>query len=1114
MYRPVPQFPHNTYKKVMSQRYSNHTRRHQAWETQQNFVNRNSNHLGEIFYHDQGNLRQSNFQTPYTPVKHEKLPEDYKNLNKDHVQIESTDSQKDKLQPITFESEEKDNSVNFNEKTNNYEEQVELKNTSLKEQIDQEICSTLCPKNFLHGYEDSNPVQLKIIINNTVQCVDNGKDIIIDMGKIVRSANDISLKNNSSQLDCKNHSLQNPNLEKFKKKQHCEIKKDNNHTSKCAKSPVKLNCNLSKSVLQENSKKETIKHKISHIEEQIFKRKNVKSNSNSAVTFLVSSNTKEEGSDDDFVFKKRRKRIRKLDSSEEDESNNIQSKSETLQYRNHVETRKMNRRIKWRELFGDSSGEEDVCIAEKKKKKHEECSKQETIHTYKNHHNDITKSVTESTHLPLTISKSLPKKKHSSKILIHQPSVNSVIFEEAATTPLEIHQIERKSLKPITVPINCTETALLCPGPQIQNDTIIVKQTKYYQTTQTDPTLIDLTKDSPTKIIESDEINTERKENVRIIPKTLAIDFLNKQTKIPTILKHVDTPISELENILVTTRETNEDTSITLYKSEENNTERNADVQAVSATITMASLIKNCNLLQHQVTDITKQPNLVTFPHKIVSSSHQQETSVRNYFIVPDALPPILQKTIPQPMLNDSGTGILNDYDRIRIVEVLFRHVYFLGHLCFAQKSYMDQLCNRNFCRGYFKVELHLFEQEKQRRLEMQSIQLGHDLAKLNIRVYHNLDQAVLVIIDNLINIMQDKDMPRKVTRQMVYMLLWELLKMPQQIFSKVTLFKILFRHCRAVAQKIIGRSYDPFTPEMRNTLEKQVHAYLQICRNQQRCNMQLVNINVSNAIQSSSTMPKVTETSHSNGKNVPTLFDYPSTQLQGLNQNTRFVQNTVVNNLGFVPVHLSNQNRLVLKTPKNSPQETLVQSKQESPSTPKSSSNDSSNDISYNLQVPSRPSPLIDKNVPKETSEPDPETPTDTETNIKLENKELDIKDNLIVNDVNYGHYQNIEDPRSSVAAVKEEIETIDLTWIDDINEEELKRDLDVCMSIKQEENKSDEQSENNKNEECTYTAVRVRNICICGEIAKYKCICEEGNYCGRECQLQDWESHKKFCL
>ncbi|XP_060525469.1 uncharacterized protein LOC132701511 isoform X2 [Cylas formicarius] len=100
------------------------------------------------------------------------------------------------------------------------------------------------------------------------------------------------------------------------------------------------------------------------------------------------------------------------------------------------------------------------------------------------------------------------------------------------------------------------------------------------------------------------------------------------------------------------------------------------------------------------------------------------------------------------------------------------------------------------------------------------------------------------------------------------------------------------------------------------------------------------------------------------------------------------------------------------------------------------------------------------------------------------------------------------------------DDVETVDLTWIDDLDETELQIDLQLIY-VKKEEDvfvvpspaDSGISSPPMRAEENTMVYT-VQNLCICNKKANYICACQQAWYCGTNCQLSDWESHRFICV
>ncbi|KAK9883498.1 hypothetical protein WA026_001672 [Henosepilachna vigintioctopunctata] len=128
-------------------------------------------------------------------------------------------------------------------------------------------------------------------------------------------------------------------------------------------------------------------------------------------------------------------------------------------------------------------------------------------------------------------------------------------------------------------------------------------------------------------------------------------------------------------------------------------------------------------------------------------------------------------------------------------------------------------------------------------------------------------------------------------------------------------------------------------------------------------------------------------------------------------------------------------------------------------------------------------------------------------------------------------------DDHTSLGVQIKEEIvekfpfcddEIIDLTWIDDFNEEELRKEDNGYeedngfMCIKEEPSvictevpsSPEDSGMDSPPIQMEYPLLILENrLCLCGKTANYLCHCNTVMYCSQECQFTDWPKHRKGC-
>lgn len=429
----------------------------------------------------------------------------------------------------------------------------------------------------------------------------------------------------------------------------------------------------------------------------------------------------------------------------------------------------------------------------------------------------------------------------------------------------------------------CTDRGVVTEAPEVKEECLTVKQVEM-SSDDSDALVIDLSFEdkSPTKVTDSwsaeedlktllmnpknngetvtiyraDESDSNMKdvETVNISldcngKSIIKIPVTDKNTKINKDLQK-NTAVSHIS-------ETNLPQSSAAPKSPETQILPEVNISRQSAPITTQQVLIPNNLSlppNHQNMSSIRQPSVNVTPSQ--QSTLFQSAALLNTSIQQQP-PPLHPNTLDSmsyqnenftssDFITDTTTEELGINDRMKIVEILTRHVYFLAQLCNVQKMYVDSLCQCRYYKTYFKTEIKLFEDEKRKRLQAQSSRLYSELTNLNIKATKNLNHTVMLILENLTISLESRDMPKQATKSMVFLLIWELLKFKIELYTKIPLFKILVCYCHMVINKITSKTLPAHSGEQqRETSSHSLH----------------VNTNVNRSIQPS--VPSNTVTQH-----------------------------------------------------------------------------------------------------------------------------------------------------------------------------------------------------------------------------------------------------------
>lgn len=455
-------------------------------------------------------------------------------------------------------------------------------------------------------------------------------------------------------------------------------------------------------------------------------------------------------------------------------------------------------------------------------------------------------------------------KEHNSKTALSKrrqsaPDVPSVTPEallslreatEEKLPHIELQSCETFDVAKLEVPVIskivenvCKDRGVLTEGPEVKIDCLTVKQVEMTSddddvvAVESDALVIDLTDEdkSPTKTTDSwsgEEGLKTLLMNPRNKGETITIyraDEGNSNTKgVEAVNISLDCNGKSTINMISNKdlqkntavshiSETNLPQSSAASKSPEISLpEVNMSRQSVAITTQQVLLPNNLTLApNNQNVPSIRQPSVNVTPSQ-QSTSFQSAASPNTSI---QKQPPPLRRNpldlMPYHNQNLSSSGFVTDTtteelginDRMKIVEILTRHVYFLAHLCNVQKMYVYSLSQCLHYKNYFQTELTLFEDQIRQRLQSQSLRMYKDLMDLKIKATKNLNHTVLLIVENLTISLESKDMPKQVTKPMVFLLLWELLKFKIELYTQIPLFKLLVIYCNMVIKKIISKS-------------------------------------------------------------------------------------------------------------------------------------------------------------------------------------------------------------------------------------------------------------------------------------------------------------------
>ncbi|XP_018561208.1 uncharacterized protein LOC108903484 isoform X2 [Anoplophora glabripennis] len=480
---------------------------------------------------------------------------------------------------------------------------------------------------------------------------------------------------------------------------------------------------------------------------------------------------------------------------------------------------------------------------------------------------------------------------------------------------------------------------------------------------------------------------------------------------------------------------------------------------------------------------------------------------------------------------------------------VLMRHLLLNEHVRKARWAYKNELLKlQKHMSAAMRIELFHFENycsERDRRLHKD---LLRELKGLNLTGRSSNVKSAELLMENVYKVL--RGIVEDLALWRVYLMLDILMQPEMSEYMAVPFLRDLFNYVTFVAAKIrsalsatgqqenaqvVTQPQDPFTPNQRKILEWQIKQYISICSVQKRLTEQLQNGIPNRLANNSKTIPQ----------NIQLLPNYSSQvkSLVVLSNNRQPVNKinpnvTIHQNITIRPVDVTKTNvptastgystdprtfneTFRIRLPYTAPYETPP------PSTdvPLQEQNSSQPVEEANLPVSekARPSPITDQ----VTTESTPETnrcrsadPTDGA--ITPGEAEAVTQPDVVI----------VKQEKEASLLTDQEIETIDLTWINDIDPNQLQSEMEF-ITVKKEEPLDDKEAEGEVNEEPFAVApspadsgissppiqveydetVFSNRSCICEKVAEYVCGCMMAMYCSVECQLEDWGDHKDVC-
>ncbi|XP_048519441.1 uncharacterized protein LOC109536707 isoform X3 [Dendroctonus ponderosae] len=482
--------------------------------------------------------------------------------------------------------------------------------------------------------------------------------------------------------------------------------------------------------------------------------------------------------------------------------------------------------------------------------------------------------------------------------------------------------------------------------------------------------------------------------------------------------------------------------------------------------------------------------------------------------------------------------------DRNTIKEILFNHIYFLIHIFNAQRAYLSCLQNLRHCQRYFAWEFRLFENETKKRIRSQSMQMCKELLELHITCSISLPATAEEIVKNLTKKLNAVDTPQRLTKPMVHLCIWTLMSEHSELYATVPLFKLILSHSD-VGRKQCGTTYsEPFPLQMRQLLMEQIQQYNELVRTttrmvtQQSASSSILSLcllsrptanppqrpapAIERMVQvhrykpprhaNSAVAERATATRASGAPSLPPRVTLATSQSPNRSTALPRVDNFVFPINENFRIRLPYSRPFVLTAalgPVMSTAPSRVATLQDTTGNP---DKPVKRPVVQGIAALHNIGRAEDMLAFQKTEQQLVDTPS---RRSKLVSRQQEKPASSIISSplaCGVGPPPEEEQRQPAQEAGSEEntrqpsnadVETIDLTWLDDMNEEELKDELDYAFVKTELDGSCEQMAPKEGEEEVTYTYVYDTNLCICDEPPKYSCHCAQAWYCGKACQI-----------